>query len=399
MPYAKVLTRGILPLLLASGAYYLIAAPDLKSLYDAHDWFALRDALTSSPDQALYAGAVAAAFDQTKQAEEKLRSVIDDGSDSDAAADASSWLSYMYLRHGQYRKAAAEMDPASPLAGILAGMPDQSTSSFSQSSVAGRIYRNKLYVPIRIGEKSAELFLDSDANFSFLSESAARAFGLSIRGSDVGTVHGASGANASVRLAVADRLTIGNVEIHNAAFMVLSDSEEVFQHLSVPQQGALGLQVLLALKAIRFSNRGNLDIGFPSPDSGSPQNLCFDGVNPVTLVRFHQQDLPVVLDTGAELTELWPPFANRFSDVLSASGRSGSTFERGFGGRTHIANKTLPDLNLRIGGFDAHLRTAQVLLSPTTPDSQRYFARLGFDVLSSAHQVTIDFADLELSVE
>ncbi len=398
--HVKLLGSLFFCAVLVSGVRYGNASPDLRSLYDAHDWFRLRDALVGADAKPLYAGAVAAAFDHINEAEASLRPVIDAAPDSDDAADASSWLSYLYLRHGEYQKAAAEMEENSPLAAILRNLPDQSTARVQPGALSSRIYRNKLYVPVNVQGKSAELFIDSDANFSFLSESAARSLGLTVRGADTGTVHGASGAGAAVRIAVADQLTLGNVEIKNVVFMVLSDAEEVFQHLGPSQQGALGLQVLVALRSVRFSRDGQFEVGAAAGNATEPgQNLCFDGVNPVALIRFQQQKLPVVLDTGAEMTELWPPFARQFSEIVNSSGRSGSTFERGFGGRSHIANKVIPDVVLRVGGFDAHLRAAQVLLSSTTPDSQRYYARLGLDVLNLAHQVTIDFQSLTLTLQ
>ncbi len=369
---------------------------DLKALYDAHRWFALQDALSSAAP-ALYRGAVAAAFNRLREAESTLQPVLATGSDSEAN-DAAKWLNYLYLRKGLYQKAAAQMGGDSALAQMIRSLPNQSTARFAPSTVSCGMFRRKLYVAASIEAQPVEFFVDSDANFSFMSESEARNLGLAVRDSAV-TVHGATGRETAFRVAVAERLQIGNVEIRNVAFLVLGDSEEIFRNISPAQQGAFGIPVLLALRTMRFGRQTTFDIGFPNTDAKSaPPNLCFDGVDPVTSVQFRQQHLAVVLDTGAEASEIWPPFARQFPEIVSA-GASSSKVENSVGGKSRVPELVLPDLTLRAGGFDTHLRPAHILLAETTPDSRWYYGRLGLDVLNLAQQVTIDFDSLTLRLD
>lgn len=372
--------------------------PDLKALYDAHEWFRLREALSASSGPALYKGAVGAAFNQVNEAEAMLKTVVDEGSDAEAE-QASEWLSYMFLRMGQYQRAAAQMDENSPTARMVRSLPDQSISKFEPSSVPCRMYQRNLFIPVSMKSKTAEFFIDSDANFSFVSESEARNLGLTVRDNDA-QVHGATGNETNFRVAVANELSVGDVQLRNVAFAVLPDTEEVFRRLPLAQQGALGLPVLLAFRTARFDIRqGTFEIGFRSEKvNGTTPTICFDGVNPITLIEFQRQWLPVVLDTGAETTEIWPPFAKRFADMVD-SGKLVSQLENGFAGRASISAKVVPELRFAVGGFDVHMRAAHVLLARTTADSQWYYARLGLDVLSQAREVTIDFESLTLTLQ
>ncbi len=98
------------------------------------------------------------------------------------------------------------------------------------------------------------------------------------------------------------------------------------------------------------------------------------------------------------MTEIWPPFSQKFPQIVSASGKSSSVMERSFGGTSRIAERILPELLLNVGGSQARIRPARVLLAQTTPNSQRYFGRLGLDALTSAHEVTVDFQALKLTL-
>ncbi len=375
---------------------------DLKALYDAHQWFALREALAgNSAGPALYRGAVAAAFNEVAEAETALKPLFESGFDSDGEqADvdrASEWLSYMYLRAGQYRKAAAQMENDSPLAAMLRDLPDQAVTRYEPSRLRWRRYERKLFIPISIQGKTAEFFVDSDANFSFMSESEARNLGLTVRESNA-SVYGATGKQAVFRTAVADQMSVGNVQLRNVTFMVLADNEELFPSLPLSQKGAIGLPVLLAFRTVRFGSDGTFEIGIPSAQMKENPSLCFDGADPVALVEFERQPLPVIFDTGDEVTEIWPPFAKRFSEVVNASGKTTTKVEKGFGGKSQVPEKVIPEMTLRVGGFDAYVHPAHVLLGETTPNSRWYFGRLGLDVLNLAHQVTIDFQSLRLTL-
>lgn len=372
------------------------ATADLKALYQGHDWFALRAALTNG-SPALYRGAVAAAFNQTAEAETLLNQVIDSGSTTEAD-QASDWLTYLYLRHGRYQKAAAQMDDHAPMARLLRDLPDQCANRVKPETLRCRINQRKLFLPLSINGQAAEFMVDSDANFSFMSESEARSLGLAMRESTK-PVHGVTGNPVAFRVALADRVGVGNVQLRNVIFMVLDDRENVFPNLPVSERGAIGLPVLLALRSVRFDRQGTFEIGMTAPVATRNPNLCFDGADPVALVEFQLQELPVIFDTGNEVTEMWPPFARRFPDLLNATHITGTKLESGFGGKTQIPEKMLPELVLRTGEFGVRLHPAHLLLDETTPNSRWYYGRLGLDVLEQARQVTIDFGALTLTLQ
>lgn len=393
----------ILNVALALGAWYASdaaqgSASDLRALYNVHDWFKLRDAIAGKDVSPLYRGAVAAAFGQAAEAAVALLPLINGTDSSKDADDADDWLSYMFVRTGQYQKAAAQMDQGTPLLETLRTLPDQAVVQSAPSTVQCRLSQHRLLIPAIVQGRQTEFFLDSDANFSFMSESQARDLGLKIQQGAL-QVHGAGGIETSFRTAVADDLVVGNVQLKNVAFMVMEDNEEVFSGLPPNEGGALGLPVLIAFRNLRYS-KGKIDIALNTTNAEvGEQNLCFDGLDPVTRVSYRQQQLPVVLDTGAAMTEIWPPFAQRFPDTLAAQGKSITATENSFGGKSRLREKVLAQLIVGIDGYDVNIRPARLMLAQTTPNSQRYFGRLGLDTLTSVHQFAVDFETLHLRIE
>jgi hypothetical protein len=78
-------------------------ASDLDRLFQAHQWFELRSAVTErSP--ALMRAAVAAAFNDPETAEPLLRDVIESAPRSKDADDAYELLLRIYMRSGRYRR-------------------------------------------------------------------------------------------------------------------------------------------------------------------------------------------------------------------------------------------------------------------------------------------------------
>src|ERR1035438_2409264 len=116
--------------------------PDLKSLYDAHRWFALRDAVHKTGAPLFYRDAVECVFNDVRQCEKKSRAVVGLQPYSEQAHAAHSLLAAVYLRYGQYRKALSQVDEmlvlepddseaksVRPLLAALSSSPDQSIRS------------------------------------------------------------------------------------------------------------------------------------------------------------------------------------------------------------------------------------------------------------------------------
>ena len=382
--------------------------PDVKALYDGHRWFALRDALDRTAP-VFYRGAVACAFNDVHDCEKTLRSIIRSNPRSEEAAEARGLLLSLYHRAGHFGQALAEIDAllaaypdndslksARGLFGALGQYPDQSVARRQRSTIPYRMKAGNLFVPVSIRGRPASYIVDTGANFSLMSESEARRLGLAIHEGGA-SVTDITGGTMGARTTVVDELQVGATILRHIAFLVVGDDQQPFVDLAPDERGVLGIPVLLAFEAFRWTADGAFEIDVPTPRRDRREaNVCFDGATPVTEGLLGDRRITMHLDTGAIGTQLWPKFAGDFAALLSQSGAAGTKRVTGVGHSVDVESITLPEVRLRIGGFDTVLRPADVLVSQTLPAGQRDHGNLGMDLLGQARSVTIDFRSMML---
>jgi len=316
-------------------------------------------------------------------------------------------LASAYFTHGEYKKALAQVDAilalrpsdadalgGRPIIAVLADAPDQ--------QFRGRHTRVELQdggLPFSINGIHATYWFDTGAELSVLTESEAKRFGLRIRPTS-GQVGDVNGTKVNTRIAIADEVSIGSVRIENVAFLVLPDDQPPFNGQSPGLRGLIGIPVLLAFERFVWGADKSFEIGIKSSPKSAPHAaLCFDGNRPVVEVAYDKQSMPFVLDTGATNTDLFPPFASAFPELIRSAAKTDSYKMEGVGGAKYMGAATLESLKFSIGGFPATLKSVGVLLKPTTNASRFFAGNLGIDLLQQAHKTTFDFRTMTLRLQ
>jgi predicted aspartyl protease len=386
---------------------------ELKSLYEAHQWFKLRDAVQAKRASAFYRGVIASAFNDVEQAEKNLKFFIKSAPESEQVSEARALLIYIYQRAGHYRQAFSEIERALAVKPDNAGLknaralfstlsqyPEQSVVEHRFSRIRYRMKGGNMFIPVEVNLKSANYVVDTGANFSLISEAEAKRLGLTIHESGGSRMGDSAGARVDVRIAVADQLTVGNIRLRHVSFFVVRDDQQPFIDLPSGERGVLGLPVLLAFQTLRWKQEGTFEIGFaPGSRKGTKPNLCFEGSNLIFEGEFRQSHINMFLDTGATRTRVLPLFAKEFATFINEFGRKGSDRVTGVSGSLEVDVITLPELALRISGFAAVLAPAQVLLKDTTSDSRWWHIWGGLDLLNQARVVTVDLKSMRLDLE
>jgi tetratricopeptide (TPR) repeat protein len=383
------------------------AGDSLRPLYEQNRFYELRDAIKGQNTPALYLGAVASAFNDTKQAEEYLNSVIKLEPTSDNAYEAHGQLAYLYARLGRNREVVRQLDqmlaikPNSldvqnmrPLFAALSRYPEQSVGKKHETRVSGgTVSKEWLTIPASVHGKAVNWIVDSGENISVISESEAQMLGLTV-GNERAQMNDANGGSVRMRTTVVDSLSIGGMEIRNVPFMVIPDSQPPMNDLQPGKRAILGFTFLLALKAISWTSDGTFEIGFPSvPNKDKQANLWFDGLSPVTRVRFQNRDLDFALDTGDGAgTQLWSRFAEDYSSLLKEQGTKSTRKITQMGGSQERKAVSLPELQLQVGGLETVLKPAQVFSKPVGNDSR--YGLLGMDLLTQSREVRVDFRSM-----
>ena len=376
----------------------------LKALYESHKWFDLRAAIGERSGSEFYRSVVACAFNDLPRCEYGLRDLINKQPESNEAVEAHRTLASTYLTHGRYRKALEQVNAllavrpedadaknGRALIAILAESTDQDVSSrkFTRLRLEGG------GIPISIHGVRASYWFDTGANLSIMSESEAARFGLKARA--VSTQVGVStGSRISLRVAVADELSIGSIRLRNVAFLVGPDDQPPFNEWKPGKRGLIGMPVLMALRRFTWDRDGSFEVG-SKPNNLSHASLCFDGSYPVAQIQFDTRNIALVLDTGAVNTDLFPPFAVAFPEVMRRAKKESYKTE-GVGSAVEMSAAVLDSLQFRIGGLPVVLSTANVLLNPTDDRSKFFEGNLGIDLLRQAQKTTFDFGAMTLTL-
>jgi predicted aspartyl protease len=403
---------------LLTGFYFLILIPPcfgrrnddatLKSLYDAHRWFELRESVGKDSGPAFYVGAVACVFNHLQRCEKKLATVIESRPESDDAIEAHRLLGAAYLRQGRYREALVQIDALlalrprdsdvqddRPLLAALSEFPDQQIMRRRSTTVE----LQDAGLPISINGVQATYWFDTGADVSVLSESEAKRFGLRVMPVPI-KLGGLTGAHTDSRVAIADELSIGSIRLRHVAFLVLPNDQPPFNQSRPGEGGLVGVPILLALQRFTWGADRSFAIGSKASSEGVPHaDLCFDGHHPVVRIQFENRKLTFTLDTGATNTDLYPPFAAAFSEFIQAAAKTDTYKIEGVGGARNMDAATLLSVHFSIGAFPVVLRPAGVLLTPTTETSKFFYGNLGIDLLQQAHTRTFDFRAMTLTLQ
>ena len=380
---------------------------NLKSLYQEHRWFELRDVVEKDDGPGFYRGAVACAFNDLRRCEMDFRGVFNPAPSSYEAVEAHRILASALFIHGKYKKALAQVDAVlalrpkdsdglsdRPVFAILALFPDL--------KFAGRHTTVELRdgaLPFSINGVQASYWFDTGAELSVMTEAEANGFGLRIRSTQI-KLGDVNGSHVNARIAMAGDLSIGSVRLKHVAFLVLPDKRPPFNKLSLGSRGLIGLPVLLALDRFEFGAGGKFEVRPESSSRTAPHaDLCFDGEHPVVQVRYEHRRLAFTLDTGASNTDLYPPFAAAFPELIRSSRKADSYKMEGVGGARYMPAAMLESLKFSIGGFPVTLKSADVLLKPTTSSSKFFDGNLGIEPYQQARKTIFDFQAMTLTLQ
>jgi hypothetical protein len=381
----------------------------LDELYKGHRWFELRDAIVRKRVPALYTGAVASAFNRTAEAEKHLRQAVREASTAESANDAREALINLYMRVGRSSDMLRTLDDAVTAAPSRAdfrnvrevfasfrGLRDQTATVGRRQSFRCTVAADGVLLPLSINGKGVAWLFDSAFSHAALTESEARLVGVRVLAGK-GQAGDFAGGSTATRVGVAERVSIGGAELRNVPLLVFADSQPPWNDKPPGQRGTVGLPVALALGALGWTRGGTCSAGLPTSRAArGGGNLAFDGVAPVIRTQFNAVPLDFVLDTGNQRgTQLWERFARDFPALLS-KGRKATTQLNQIGGSAEHPIVVLPEIQLRVGALHARLRPANVFSRPI--GNVFHHGNLGFDVLSQAEEVIIDFQTMALIV-
>jgi hypothetical protein len=376
--------------------------------------FDLRDQAARKKMSHLAAGALAAEFNDPRKAEAELRAAMREAAEPEDADEARALLAAMYARAGQDRHALAEIDriapqPAGPgqddalrdaraRVATIAQFPELTVAARGISRLSYSRKGDKLTAPVTVNGKPAQFVLDTGAAISVVSEAQARALAMDLRGERFDMTD-AGGQRLPCRAAVAAELAVGKFQLRNVAFCALPDDQPGFTDVPPMERGLIGLPVLLAFGTLSWTSDGVLEIGGPAAKRDlAKANLCLDGASPVLEAVVGGNRVRLALDTGNPETFLLHEFGEEFPEAVKGAPSAEEHELQGLGQSVTVESRTLPRLELRVGGQAVSLESVPMLMQAATAACLGCSGNAGLNLFVGARRVTLDFQAMRVTV-
>jgi hypothetical protein len=394
--------------ILAAGSAFA-GTEGLWSSFRSQDFFALRSALPPDrPDEAadirFLRAASLAAFGRSGESERVLTALLARPL-ADAALEGRARELLMLDRRAGYRYALAleaiapllksdthgDLRNRAKLLQAIAGVPAQSVRMGQGGAMqADRFGR----VRILLGRGAADMAIDTGANFSVISRSAAVGLGFRVRpaGYEIGS---STGGRVRADVAAIDFTFADGTRVSNAIFLVLPDSSLKMAN-GETADGLIGQPVIAALGAVTF-RAGHVAFGAQPAPGAATAELALAGNDPLLHVSYRGQELLCRLDTGSDRSVFYAPFYKRFGDTL-AGARSSQRIGSATGTRSFRAQQ-VGAMQISIAGRAVTLGRATVLAEPIGVTANAALAcDLGRDAFAGVAVYTIDLKRMALTL-
>jgi hypothetical protein len=404
-------------LLLTSVACAQDSLSELQKLYSEKRYFELRDELKAynnetTPELFFFRGAVDNIFNRLPESIENLRAYIDKVGKS----TRNSWtqecydlLADSYRKSHQYGKAAeinhkilelfkhrldadsrADHENEYKLWNALKDFPPQYVSFLGHT----RLQMERNHVPFTINGHDIALTYDTGADLSVIISSRAEEFGLEVVDIPikVGTI---TGEKVDAKVGVAEVLRIGNMTVQHALFLVMKDEYFYIPEIKHQIEGVIGFPVLAAMREVTFTRGGELIIPH-EPESKGEQNLALNGLKPLIEGLYRGQRMTFVLDTGANRSDLWPPFYHTFKQEIEENSPLKSEKFRGAGSQIEVKSYDVENVIFRFAGEKATFMRMPVFIEYTTDNSRHFYGNLGQDLVRKFKSMTINFESMSV---
>ncbi len=411
----RMFSKAVLAVVLALAIALPAAATpaSLRAAIDAVDLDALhREAAKGTPEERKLATAVELAWTGSDMAAvDAIAAAADSMTTPELKAEALWQLFNIRMRRGEFSeaikagRAAQALAPAvdsarqalafiEPLANVG---PTRAQGEGRGRAPITRDAVGLLRADISGNGAAVGAVLDTGANFSTATETAAKALGLRMLDANV-SVGSSTSSSVASRIGVADRLSIGGVTFSNVVFIVLPDKDLSFGGGAYTIDAILGVPVFFEMGRIevtRDDGKPWFVFGRDAKARGGAQNILFNALSPMARVGVEGSSgsATLLLDTGAPKTVLEARFAGDFPALLTGAAASTSRLGGAGGVVTTTEARRMKTLQLSVGGKSVEL--AEVDVGGNRRNDRH--GLLGLDALGPEFLIDLDAGRLELN--
>ncbi|WP_353137871.1 pepsin/retropepsin-like aspartic protease family protein [Pseudopedobacter sp.] len=235
-----------------------------------------------------------------------------------------------------------------------------------------------------IGKDTIHFVFDTGANLSTITESVGKKMHIKTIPVDieVGTI---TGENVLAQLGVCPSFMLGNIEIQNAVFLVLKDSDLTFEQIDYQINGVLGFPIIEGLREVKITDDGHFIIVNQGMEIMQYSNMVLDGLTPLISIEGRSYSL----DTGASQTILYHAYyAEKQSEIDKLYKATKLTFA-GAGGTKEFEGYIIDPV---FNTFNKKIKLKDVqLLKSKINDKETLYGNIGQDFMKQFSSMTLNF--------
>jgi hypothetical protein len=245
-------------------------------------------------------------------------------------------------------------------------------------------------------DSTVNFIFDTGANVSAITQSSARKLNLRMIQDSKIYVMGATGVRNEARIGMADSMSIGNIKIYNAEFVVFADSLFTFAGGKYVINGAVGFPIFSLFEEITYDDSVIFIPKAPTIKASDP-NMFIKADDYILAIEYKNKKYPFFFDTGNMKTF----FKKNFYDIDSSSFRSlkDTVFSYGgLGGIVTMKAKQPDEITLMFSGKSFILEKPLIELEYEQMEKNLY-GSIGKDFVNCHKKRIMSFKEARLEFE
>ena len=283
---------------------------------------------------------------------------------------------------------------------ILTTTPPQTISSFNTAEIeTQKDLAGLVTIKVSNNNYTSDFVFDTGAGLNCITETQAINFGVKILPDNNIQVESFTGQKNKVRIGVAKNISIGNITINNAIFLVYPDEAFSFADGQYKINGIIGFHIIKELGTITLEDKLITAKKRTVPYRGK-KNFFVDQLRSIVIIEFQGKRIPCNFDSGADSSLFSKSFYEIFKSYIDQNGIE-EQMKSSSAGAEIIQKKVkvLENENLKIGDTTITLPELIIDTSNYGVYGKVNYGNIGQDILSQFKKVTLSFDDNYILLE
>jgi hypothetical protein len=125
--------------------------------------------------------------------------------------------------------------------------------------------------------------------------------------------------------------------------------------------------------------------------------MCLDGLHPLIEGEYRNRRLIFAFDTGANRSDLYPPFYKAFEEEIKANSTSRVDKTTGAGGSREVPVYGVKNLEMKFSDKAAQFPELRVQTEYTNDKSRYFYGNIGQDLIKQFETMTLNLESMSIT--